>query len=402
MKENSPIPRRQVEGASSFLQVYMDYTANQESPALFHLWTSITILAASLGRKCYINRGYYRLYPNFFTVLVAGSASCRKSTAVNIGVRLLDGIESVKIIDGKITPEKLTRQLAEDCVEIESNGTKQYQSPTAFVHSGELSVFLTKQSYGEPIIHLLTDLFDCPDHRTYRTKNKGTDEVYNVFMGILAATTPDGIAKGIPQSAMHEGFASRIMFVFQPDTDRENAFPELTPQELHMHLQLKAMLLERASIEGEFILDEQAKAWFRNWYSTHRKTPVRDKRLEGMHGRKHDHLLRLGMVLAADRLATVVEEHHLDAALTALNKAEDLAPGAFSEMGGNETTDHVAKVRTVMRRFQRLGRSALMRKVFPIDAPTFKTVLETLYQTGEIVYDPENSTIVIWIEHLKD
>ena len=80
----------------NFLQLYLNYTRAQESPELFHLWTGTTILAAALGRKCWINRGYYRLYPNLFCILVAGSAKCRKSTAVNIGVRLLTDIDTTK------------------------------------------------------------------------------------------------------------------------------------------------------------------------------------------------------------------------------------------------------------------------------------------------------------------
>src|SRR5213080_4652355 len=106
------VGQTEITSDESFLDLYMAYTNAQESPELFHLWVGTTILASALGRKCFINRGYYRLFPNLFTILVAGSAKCRKSTAINLGVRLLDGIDTTKIVSGKITPEKFIHEIA--------------------------------------------------------------------------------------------------------------------------------------------------------------------------------------------------------------------------------------------------------------------------------------------------
>src|SRR5438876_2460328 len=182
----------------SFIDLYLEYTRDQESPDSFHLWTALTVLASAMGRKCFINKGYYQLYPNLFVVLVAGAAKCRKSTAINLGTtsptgeQLFENISTTKIISGKITPEKLIREISEAQI-INPDDPGHPSCPSIFIHSSELSVFLTKQSYGEPLIHILTDLFDCPKSWTNKTKNKGIDNLENVFVCILAATTPDGI-----------------------------------------------------------------------------------------------------------------------------------------------------------------------------------------------------------------
>lgn len=380
----------------SFLELYIKYTSKQESPAAFHLWVGITVLASALGRKCFINRGYYRLYPNLFCILVAGSARCRKSTAINIGVRLLDGVEATKVISGKITPEQFLREMDEASSQIENNESKakEWITSPVLVHASELSVFLTKQSYGEPLIHILTDLYDCPDFWQNKTKNKGVDSLRNVFICILAATTPDGIAKGIPESAMHEGFASRILFIYQPDTDRRNAFPVLTAEELSMHIKLKQILEDRARLQGEFRLTVPAIDWFTEWYDKHMSESPPDKRLEGMHGRKHDHLLRLALVFAADRGEETIEPNHLDAALTALDSIERTSVGAFAQMGGNEYTPHLERAKTCLRRFRRLTLSLLLKKLYPVDALTFKTIVDTLVMSGEAKRD---GTTVEWI-----
>ena len=89
-----------------WLEKYLEYTEDQESPSIFHLWVGLSLISAVLGRRVWIDRGYYFLFPNLYVVLVAGSARARKSTALGIGVGLLKkaGVD-VNIISQKITPE---------------------------------------------------------------------------------------------------------------------------------------------------------------------------------------------------------------------------------------------------------------------------------------------------------
>src|SRR5262245_2579922 len=371
--------------SDSFLDKYLRYTSKQESPAEFHLWVAMTIVAAAMGRKCFINRGYYRLYPNLFTILVAGSARCRKSTAIRIGVELLKGVPTTKVVGGKITPEKFIQEIA-------PVGGAPTQN--ILVHSGELSVFLTKQQYGEPLIHILTDMYDCPDEWTYKTKNKGQDTIPNLFMCIIAATTPDGVSKGIPPSALEEGFASRVLFVYQPDTNRRNAMPVLTDEEIAMRHQLMTRLAKIGEMEGEFRLDPEALAWFVKWYDE--MEPPADKRLDGFFGRKHDHLLRIGMVLAGSAGTTVIEQAHLEAALLVLEGVEGNAPGALAEIGGDSTTQFLSRAMVLCQRSVRITHSELLRKLYPMKADMFKIVIETMIDAGYIKRDEQRPQIYLW------
>jgi Protein of unknown function (DUF3987) len=372
---------------TSFLDLYLQYTSKQESPAEFHLFTAMTIVGAALGRKCYINRGYYMLYPNFFTILVAGSARCRKSTAINIGVDLLKVVPTTKVVKGKTTPERFIKEIEPENLNVEALNI--------LVHSSELSVFLTKQQYGEPMIHVLTDLYDCPSEWTYKTKNKGENTLRNVFLCIIAATTPDGVSKGIPSSALEEGFASRVIFVYKADTDRRNAMPELSPEEADLRQELCVFLSKIGEIGAEFTLTPEARAWFIEWYN--QMIPPADKRMEGFFGRKHDHLLRFGMVFAGAELKTVIEQDHLEAALMALNNVEQSAPGAFSEIGGDQSTQFLTRAITLVERSIRISHSELLRKLYPCRADTFKAIIETLIEGGYVKRDESHPSIYVWL-----
>ena len=382
----------------SFLDLYMAYTNAQESPELFHLWTGTTILAAALGRKCFINRGYYRLYPNLFTILVAGSAKCRKSTAVNIGVRLLNDIDTTKVISGKITPEKFIHEIADaQTVSVSPNGASR-NCPNILVHSSELSVFLTKQQYGEPLIHILTDLFDCPDKWPYKTKNKGEAFLHDVFICIIAATTPDGVAQGIPVSALQEGFASRIIFVYQEASGKLNAFPVLSEQEMSLSRRLKLLLEQRSKIAGEFKLDDEAMYWFKDWYPKYMNEIPPDQRLAGMFGRKHDHLLRLGMIYAGAANRMIIRYGDLDAALAALDNVQATAAGAFMQLGGDNTTQHMTRAISFMKRYKRLSHSELLKKMYPCNAKIFREIVETLMQSHVIARDGSNAHVYVLLD----
>lgn len=370
----------------SFLDLYLRYTEKQESPAEFHLWVGITMVAAAMGRKCFIERGYYRLYPNLFTILVAGSARCRKSTAINIGVSLLKGVPTTRVISGKITPEKFIDEIGPP-----KGGTA---APNVLVHSGELSVFLTKQQYGEPLIHILTDMYDCPDSWSYKTKNRGEITLNDLFLCIIAATTPDGVSRGIPPSALEDGFASRVLFVYKGDTTRRNAMPSLTKEEHELRGVLTHKLEEIGEIGGEFSLDSEARAWYIDWYQNMR--PPADKRMEGMWGRKHDHLLRVAMVLTGATRCKIIEQHQLEAALLALEAVEENTHHALNEIGGDNNTQFLTRAATTVQRRVRIGHSELLRSVYPCRADVFKNIVETLIESGFMDRDVQKHDIYVW------
>ena len=80
------IPRK-LEGG--WIRHYLEFTKGMESPEIFHFWVAISLIATSLGRDVYLDRGYFKLYPNMFIVLLAESEECAKSTAIKIGVNMI-------------------------------------------------------------------------------------------------------------------------------------------------------------------------------------------------------------------------------------------------------------------------------------------------------------------------
>ena len=154
------MPNNSERKCKNWLTSYCHFTKEQESPSMFHLWVGLSVIASTLGRRCYIDRGYYTLYPNLYIVLVGGSARAKKTTAINIGYDIYrEAFPDACLISQKITPEALIGVLVSTTAE-QSGGT---------IVSDELSVFLGNSNKDATLIQLLTKLYDCGNKLDYHT-----------------------------------------------------------------------------------------------------------------------------------------------------------------------------------------------------------------------------------------
>ena len=66
----------------SFIERYVHYAENQESPDNYWFWSAVTAIASTLGRQVWLDQAYFKVYPNQYVVFVSGSASCRKGVPI--------------------------------------------------------------------------------------------------------------------------------------------------------------------------------------------------------------------------------------------------------------------------------------------------------------------------------
>ena len=65
-------------------EAYLEYAQHSEAPALMHFWTSVSCIAACLQRRCWIDMGYFRWYPNHYIVFVAPPGIVSKLSLIHI------------------------------------------------------------------------------------------------------------------------------------------------------------------------------------------------------------------------------------------------------------------------------------------------------------------------------
>lgn len=282
---------------TGFLRRYMQWTKTQESPAVFHFWTALTVLAAAVSRRWFTNKGFYNVYCPLYTLLIAPTGRCRKSRCTAIGMSLIDSLD-LRRISTKITPEALVHVLRSIHVATNGNGngggvTISHKAE-GFIYASELTVFLGKQSYNEGLIDLLTDLADAPSYWSNTTKGMGRQELRNVALTLLACSTAEWLGDAIPQRAFGGGFLGRIIFVCQQQTPRFFALPRA--QDPSIKAELVAFLDKVRHSSGEYVFTPDGEQWHEEWYKANRDK-VGDLRLNGYYERKPEHLLRVAMLM---------------------------------------------------------------------------------------------------------
>jgi len=354
---------------SGWLAEYVAWTLWSEAPMPFHMFVGASTLGAVLGRRAYFDKGYYRIYPNYQLVLVAPTGKCRKTSAINIGQRLLRELTDVNVMANKATPEQIAQELA----------TAKQGESEGVIYAPELAVFLGKQKYNEGLVTLLTDLFDNPDKWEAATKGQGKFPLTNVCLSFIGASTPDWLMSAIPQDAFGGGFMSRILFIVQTDTPRCYPVPKPRPQPSILLNYLKRLRQVQAPRQMSFH-DSEAAEWFNMWYVGNKGNVPEDEKMAGYHERKPDHLIRLSMILAISSDRWTINREDLVRASLMLSFLEEQMLETFKWLGVRPIGQDQERVLRVLRANGGvLDSSELLRKVLNyMHVGQFNLVMDTL------------------------
>lgn len=362
-----------------FIQTYLDYTQEQESPEFFHLWSAISVIGAALGRKCYVDRGFFQCYPNTYIILVSESARCRKTVASGIAVGLYRSSGLPGLFKGKITTRGLTKHLSDTA--IKTGGSH------CFIYSPELGKVLGADSYTTGLMVALTDYYDCPAEDTILTATQGSDNPKDVFLSLLGCTIPQWLST-VPGDMVEGGFSSRTLFIVQNTPRKPMARKTISMEETELKQQLVADLTDIGQITGEFSWTEDAEVSFDMWYNQNFNfIDEKDLRLRPYFARKGEHLIKVAMALSAGRSSNRrIEGGDIRGALSLLTGNEVGMATAFRGVSLSDSTKHQDKI---LSQIEDLGGKAafpalMRRNRFHMDHEELRKVLQTL-QEGNIV-----------------
>ena len=364
-----------------FIDLYLDYTKGQESPRDFHFWTAVSLISGAVGRKIWLPRGHDMLYPNHYVILVAGSAMSRKSSAINIGVGLLRRATQNKIdsglthgistiLSGKMTPEALCRAISSRGLEgmLETDAKPVVADNTSrpcYLFSSELGVFLSKAAQSNGLVDLLIDWYDCPDVFEYITKTSGSDYVYEVFISLLSATTPDWIAQNVTSSVFNQGFVGRVIFVHSERSDIRIAHPVVDSVLEKLRDRLVTHIEHRMGMAGEMELTRDAWDYFEAWYNKREELPGLDNVQSGFFGREHTHVLKLAMTFSIARRRTLkIHKVDIKDAIGKIAHTFDGLTAIFKEVRYANEIFETKIVEGVIKDAKTIDRSTLLRNVY--------------------------------------
>lgn len=392
---------------SNWLDFYLEYTANTESPTSYHTWCGLSVIAGALQRKVYLKWGLGQvIYPNLYVVLIGPSGKTRKGVALGIAKDLLKQVPGITVApessSGKQSTILVMKRAGMDFIDPNDGRTKRHCSVTAF--SEELSVFLGQGDIA--YLSSLTDWYDSKDDWEYETVGRGKDSIKGVCLNLVGGTAPDWIQSMIPHEAVGGGFTSRVIFIVEEAKGKIVPEPVLTEREEILQGALIRDLERISKLVGEITMSPGAKDAYVKWYIKQSENPtpaVDDPRFAGYNERRATHIKKLMLVcsVARDDLLYILEED-FHRSLQLLEGAERKMARTFGGFGKSRTSDATEVIKEYIEKVGITTRKQILQRFYrDVDAFTLSSVEDTLRQMGfmHVELVPNNPNDKVYRHH---
>ena len=317
----------------SWIDRFVEVTANIESPVLFRKWTAIATIAAVLEQKVWIVTSS-PMYPNLYTFLIAPPGG-GKSRAIDLAHDLISALPDPYIAPTSINAASIIDHLLE-CRRIILNMPEppiEYHSMSILV--GEFGTFMS--SYDDDLMAILTDFYNV---RPYGQRRRGGQLKINIkrpSLNMLIGSTPSNLLKFMPENAWGQGFASRILFIYADDKEIIDDFAR---EKVELPEDLIHDLRIINSLVGQFSVTDEYREMVNAWREADENIPPKPThpRLQHYCSRRKEHLYRLSMVSAIDRGNTLLlTKEDFTRAMYWLIEAEKQMPQIFSTASGEHS-----------------------------------------------------------------
>ena len=385
--------------------LYFRYTEKTEPPMVFHRWSLMSCLAASLGRQFYLPFADFRIFTNMYVMLI-GDPGTRKSTAIKTGKRILSASGYDKFSAERTSKEKFLLDL--EGVEDDSGSVKDASAVMRnlfgddYLNADPREVFVVADEFNEFVgsgnlefLSLLGSLWDWDDPAApfkQRLKTSRSVSIFQPTINILSGNTHAGFAEAFPPQTLGQGFLSRLILVFGESSGKKFAFPEKPPDSLKQQL-IDEFIEIKTQVAGEASMTTQARDMLQTIY--HSFEGLEDARFKHYSTRRYTHLLKLCLLTAAASRRTEIRAEDVLFANTLLTYTEHRMPNAMGEFGKAKNADVAARLISVLSDAKTpMDTPALWKQVqSDLDKPEdLNKLLAGLVQGGKIQYVSRTKT----------
>ncbi|KKN65783.1 hypothetical protein LCGC14_0478280 [marine sediment metagenome] len=353
----------------------MDATLEAESPRSFVRWAALCAISAVMTDRVYLDKHYYKLFPNIYVLLVAKSG-LRKSFPPMLAKALVKVVDNTRVISGRNSIQAIIHELS-------TTVTKPKQSPLVkahgFIVTGELSTTFIEDPQ---TLTILMDLYDGHYHQDgwdYTLKGTGKESLKDIAVTLLGAINPPHFKDMVHSKDITGGFIARTIIVEESRRALKNPLIDAPKQRLDT-AELVRYLVELSKVEGEFKWSDDAAEFYREWYKTFNPEDMEDD--TGTANRIHDQILKVAMLLSLARDTELI--YLKEDIQEAMDLLESAIKTAASATRGHGESDFSPKVRIVLEELEsspdhKVKRSELLIKHWgDFTAAELSIVIQTL------------------------
>lgn len=382
----------------SWLRSYAEYTEISEAPETFNFWSGVSAIAGALRRRVWIEQHAFQWTPNFYIVFVAPPGIATKSTAINVGMKLLKQVDGIVMGPQSLTWQGLTLGLQEArrLVPILSSGedllSRSYLTMSAITCAvSELGTMLDTKDGG--LVSVLIDMWDGQVGSWERwLKSSDNTKIENPWINIITATTPSWLTTNFTEEMVGGGLTSRMVFVYADKKHR--LIPYIsnlvdTTERDELEKALVEDLNEIALMMGEFHLTPDATEFGIQWYTQHyldKEEHLKDPRLSGYAARKQTHFHKLAMILSASESdSRIITKEHLIQALGVMSGVEHDMHIVFRSIGMHQSARYMDSIREIINTYPNMEHQQLWQKCYRLmSLKEFSDAIDSLVRAGYI------------------
>ena len=370
----------------SILHDLLALSSGTEIPPVFMLWCGISAISTVLGRRCWLDMGPFMVYPNLFIILVAPSGRCRKTTAILLVEGILRQLDTpINFISQRVTTEALIEAITITHTTADNKFLKKTCEGAVYVD--ELINFLNRKTFESGLAGVMIPLYDCHDKFEYRTKARGIEYLNNTCLGLLAGSTVEWIRDAIPIEAVGGGLTSRMIFVYNDIPSAPVARPKPMTEKREIVESIIRAFNRIQHLQGPITLTPKAWERYETIYNSFYSKSLffEDSSTSGYASRRHVHLLKVALALAASEETIEVDERHVCGANEALTLVETQLFQVLSLITSSEKGILLTMVKSHISKSKRISRGDLLRRVVHrIDSRELTELLDTLIHSKQV------------------
>jgi hypothetical protein len=408
------------EPQETFIDRYVEYGWSvTDAPRQYHVAGGAIILSAIICPHVTLPARHTKIRPNIWAMILAGTTVTRKSTSMDLAVRMLGEVLSsddfLMGTDG--SPEGILTEL------------QARDGKASLFHRDEITGFIeaaTKKEYNAGMLQSLTSLYDGRQEK--RTLRSGNIDVKKPRLILWCGGIKSQMQEVLSIEQIRSGFIPRFIVVsgtttsdqIRPigppvDVDETEDIKAKIVEELYQivdfwmpkpkvtNITLGGTTAQRTVMQGEREMTATPDAWDRMRWLTHDAVKLGENSSSPdiytpMYVRLADSIIKVAMLLAGSRCSLVLEFEDVCQAIRLadvfLNSATEFARAVEESPDINLWEKKADKILAYMKSLQSQGggpltRSEMMRK-FHVKAKDLQDVEMTLIMRGQIKLSTKN------------
>lgn len=296
------------------------------------MFSWLALVSSCMGRRCWVDRGFFTTYPNLYVVLV-GDAGSGKSVAMYQARDMADELnrqipkEERLFMAPKCSSARRLMEVIAAQQTVFKYGDQSITHAPICCFLSELMNFI--QLDPNFVLNFLTDGYD-DKYFDYETQHKGCCRIDGPAPVVLACTTHSYITSKLREDVVTDGFSRRVHWILDERSEIRNADPQKPPLDQGLIDRLKQI----KKMVGPFQWSEGGKKAYDEWYINNDR---RDFGLDGYGTTKNVKIEKMAMILAAsERLEMVIREEDIAESLELCKLMEKNLAKVFEGIGRNQ------------------------------------------------------------------